>query len=464
MAIREIRDDDAYPIYFFIWLFFRKKIQHILLIKHVYYVIGVNYLHRYVCCAAGMMRITYLHQYFNTPSMPGGTRSYEMARRLVDMGHEVNMVTSWREPDGRKDWFTTDEAGIQVHWLPVQYSNHMTHNQRIASFLKFAWGGARKATSIPADVLFATSTPLTIALPGVYAARRQKVPMVFEVRDLWPEVPIAMGALRNPFIRSAAFKLENFAYKNSSELVALSPAMAAGIASSGIPAKRITMIPNSCDVDVFYPDERLRRNFRTTHGINEDKILFVYTGTFGRVNQVSYLVYLSKALEDDQRFHFLTIGDGVDYSDVHQLANDLGVLNKNMTMLGRIPKAEMTSVLAAADIASSFVAPIPELEGNSANKFFDGLAAGCCFVVNHGGWQADILKETGAGLRLERDVVVAASQLQEIADHPERIVQAKLAARQLAKERFSRDKLAAQLEQVLLRAVANHLNCDNKRK
>jgi hypothetical protein len=86
------------------------------------------------------LKITYLHQYFNIPSMPGGTRSYEMARRLVAMGHEVSMLTSWREPDGRKDWLTTDEAGIQVHWLPVPYSNDMSYNQHIPSFFQFVWG------------------------------------------------------------------------------------------------------------------------------------------------------------------------------------------------------------------------------------------------------------------------------------------------------------------------------------
>ena len=147
------------------------------------------------------MRITYLHQYFNTSSMPGGTRSYEMARRLVAMGHEVNIITSWRTPDNRKDWFVTNESGAQVHWLPVNYSNHMSYNERIKSFIKFAWFAARKAASLPTDVVFATSTPLTIALPGAYAARRLQVPMVFEVRDLWPELPIAIGALKNPVMR-----------------------------------------------------------------------------------------------------------------------------------------------------------------------------------------------------------------------------------------------------------------------
>src|SRR5690606_2268049 len=110
-------------------------------------------------------------QYFNTPRMAGSTRSYEMARRLTEWGHDVHMVTSWREPARTTDWFTTTEAGIQVHWLPVPYSNHMSYAERIRAFSRFAFHAARRALSLPADVVFASSTPLTIALPGVYAAR-----------------------------------------------------------------------------------------------------------------------------------------------------------------------------------------------------------------------------------------------------------------------------------------------------
>jgi UDP-N-acetylglucosamine:LPS N-acetylglucosamine transferase len=132
------------------------------------------------------VRIIYLHQYFTTPEMPGGTRSYEMARRLVASGHEVHMVTTWREPISSVDWFRTEEAGIQVHWLPLPYSNRMRHSQRVGTFFRFAWAAARKAASLSGDLVFATSTPLTIALPGIYASRRGKIPLVFEVRDLCP--------------------------------------------------------------------------------------------------------------------------------------------------------------------------------------------------------------------------------------------------------------------------------------
>jgi glycosyltransferase involved in cell wall biosynthesis len=113
----------------------------------------------------------------------------------------------------------------------------------------------------------------------------------------------------------------------------------------------------------------------------------------------------------------------------------------------------MPAVLAATDVAVSLFLPLAEMESNSANKFFDGLAAGCCLAINYGGWQAELLNETCAGLRLRRDPHAAAGQLRDLADDPDRLMYAKIAARRLAEERFSRDKLAGQLEHVLVRAV-----------
>ena len=156
------------------------------------------------------MRIVYLHQYFNTPRMAGSTRSFEIARRLVAAGHTVEMVTTWREPIATRAWFTSEVAGMRVHWLPVSYSNHMSYRARIAAFMKFAAAAARRAAALDGDVIYATSTPLTIGLPAMYAARRLRVPMVFEVRDLWPELPIAIGALTNPLTCGLARWLERF--------------------------------------------------------------------------------------------------------------------------------------------------------------------------------------------------------------------------------------------------------------
>jgi glycosyltransferase involved in cell wall biosynthesis len=400
------------------------------------------------------MRITYLHQYFNTPDMPGGTRSYEMARRLVAMGHEVNMITSWREPDTRKTWFETDEAGIKVHWLPVPYSNKMSYAQRIRSFFRFAIGAARKAASLPTDVVFATSTPLTIALPGVYATHRQAVPMVFEVRDLWPELPIAIGAIQNPIWIQAARWLERFAYNHAEIIVALSPGMQIGIEKVGISSERITVIPNSCDLDSFSPNREQGLEFRRRFGIPEDRLLITYGGTFGRINGVSYLVRLAYALRSDNRFYFLLVGDGQERDDVERLAQQLGVLNSNLLMLPKVKKTIMFELLAATDIATSLFIPLREMEENSANKFFDGLASGCCMAINYGGWQAELLELAGAGLQLNVDPEKAANELVAFMSDPSRLAIARNNARRLAEEKFSRDQLALELEQVFSKAIA----------
>jgi glycosyltransferase involved in cell wall biosynthesis len=306
------------------------------------------------------VRILYLHQYFNTPNMPGSTRSYEMGRRLVAAGHEVEVVTSWRRPRARKGWVTTEVAGMQVHWLAVPYSNHMSYRQRIAAFLKFAVAAAGRAARIRADVIFASSTPLTIALPAVYAARRQGIPMVLEVRDLWPELPIAVGALKNPVARLAARWLERFAYAHAAGVVALSPGMAAGVALTGYPSARIAIVPNGADLVFFERDIARGREFRHGLGIGDEKIVVGYAGTLGRINGVSYLVQVAAALKQDARFVFVVIGDGQERLEIEAQARKHDVLNRNLLIHGQIAKAAMNAVFSAIDIATSLFLPIKE--------------------------------------------------------------------------------------------------------
>ena len=395
------------------------------------------------------MRVIYLHQFFNTLEMSGSTRSFEIARRMVAAGHGVDIVTSFQEPTSRSGWFTTNEAGINVHWLPVKYSNRMSYPSRVLAFFKFAIRAAARARHIRGDVVFATSTPLTIAIPGAYAARRRRIPMVFEVRDLWPDVPIAIGALKNPLARFAVRALERFSYYNSAAVIALSPGMAQGILRTGYPRERVTIVPNASDLELFERKPSHGREFRARMGIDERKILVGYLGTLGRLNGVSYLVRIAAALKNDRRFVFLTVGDGLECERVTALARAEGVLDRNFLMLSKVAKLEVPALLSAVNVATSLFLPIPQMESNSANKFFDALAAGCCVAINYGGWQAQLLREAGAGIRLDVDPERAASELQALADEPGRIASAGVNARKLAEERFSRDELAAKIIAVL---------------
>ncbi len=403
-----------------------------------------------------MMRIAYLHQYFNTPSMSGGTRSYEMARRLVARGHVVDMITSDQagSPEGAAEWRTTEEAGIRVHWYPVPYSNHLGFRQRIVSFAKFARAAATRAASLDSDVIFATSTPLTIAIPALFAKRRTGKPMVFEVRDLWPDVPIALGAIRNPLAIAAARLLERAAYRNAEHVVALSPDMRDGVLRQAIDPSKVTIIPNSCDNDLFDVPASVGEAFRAQSPAIGSRPLVVYTGTLGVANGVDYLVRLAAAAaEIDPEIRFLIVGSGKEEEKVRSLARELGVLDRTLFMMPPVAKEQMPAVLSAADLAVSLVINLPEMAANSANKVFDALAAGRPVAVNHGGWLGDLIRERGIGLVLTPGEPEASARAVVEALRDARWCRAaRLAARRAARETFDRDRLASRLEAVLCRA------------
>lgn len=403
------------------------------------------------------MRVVYLHQYFSTPSMAGGARSYQMARRLVALGHEVIMVTSDQRPQADSSaWRESREAGIRVVWAAVPYDNKMSYPARIKAFLSFAWRAARKAAELRGDVVFATSTPLTIALPAVYAARRARCPMVFEVRDLWPAVPIAIGALRNPILRAGARWLERFAYRNANEIVALAPGMAEAIVATGYPADRVTVIPNGCDLDVFAGTDS-GRALRARYPWLGERPLLVFAGTFGLVNGMDYLARLAAAIARiDPEVRVVGVGTGREFEATKKLAAQLGVLDRTLFLTGERPKAEVAAWLQAADMTLAlFTGPKIVWRDAVQNKFFDSLAAGKPVANNFDGWQARLALEAGAGLIISpTDHEIAARQVVQALRDRAGLAASSKAASELAHNRFNRDALAADLEAVLERAVA----------
>lgn len=407
------------------------------------------------------MKILYLHQYFAVPEGAGGTRSYEMARRLSAAGHEVTLLTSsaylddaWAPGPG---WHRREIDGVHVEVFRLPYSNRDTFSTRIRRFLAFVWACTQRVRGRRTDVVFATSTPLTIAIPGLLAKRWLRAPLVFEVRDLWPELPIAVGALKNPALIAAARWLERRAYHGSERVVALSPGIADGVAKTGYPRDRIAVIPNACDLDLFQATAEDAAAFRSRFRWLDNRPLVVYAGTLGRINGVAYLAELAAAvrpLAPDVRF--LVLGDGMEREAVEARARAVGVWEETFFMLPPVSKMEMPAVLQAADLAASLFLPLKAMENNSANKFFDALAAGCPPAINYGGWQARLLLEHGAGIVLDAGdrASAAATLTSALRDRNAREAMS-AAARRLARECFDRDKLTGKLETVLREAATN---------
>lgn len=399
------------------------------------------------------MKIVYLHQYFTTPSMSGGTRSYEFAKRLIAAGHDVHMITSDREGSGKA--YESVEDGIRVTWIPVAYSNRMSPAARLRAFATFAVKSAIIAASIKADVIFASSTPLTIAIPAVFAKWRQRKPMVFEVRDPWPDMLIGLGAIRNPIMKFMAHRLERFAYRNSDRIIALSDGMKDVVVATGYQPENVTVIPNASDVDRFDVPAADGRAFRSQFEWLGDRKLVMYAGTLGMANGVTYLVRVAKEmLTIDPEVRFLVIGSGGQEDRVRTLAEETGTLNRNFFMLPPLSKSGIPAAFSATDISLVLLRDVKELWTNSSNKFFDGLASGRPVVVNNVGWQATLLNETGAGFDIDpRDHEAAARKLHEHLTNDAWLRTAGANARELAVNQFHRDTLAQRFESVLAQAA-----------
>jgi glycosyltransferase involved in cell wall biosynthesis len=377
--------------------------------------------------------------------MSGSTRSFEMARRLVEMGHQVEIITSTRGYDISSHDLKTIESGITVNWIRVNYSNQMNFWRRIFAFLKFAFLAFLKARKLKGDIIFASSTPLTISLPGIFAARFNRIPFYFEVRDLWPKIPIAMGYLKNPFLRYLALRLEKFSYKNSTGIVALSDGMKEGIIYAGYPGEKVIVIPNGADLNLFDSKKFNKIHLRKKFGFEENDIIILYPGTFGRVNNLEYLVDLAFKCIEQSDIKFVLIGEGIERDLIINKAISLNLFQRNMFFFDKIPKNEVSSFFSISDIVISTVLPLKELEANSANKFFDALASGTCMVVNHGGWQEYELVKNKCGFRLPRNIDEAFFKLKYYTEDKIKLEYMGQNARILAEKKYSRDILARRL-------------------
>ena len=380
------------------------------------------------------MHILYLHQYFKTPEEGGAIRSYYIGKALAARGHELIMLSSWNGTYTR----TETIAGMQVYYLPVPYSNNMSFWQRSQAFFKFLWLAKQQLDAlIPADLVYATSTPLTIGLLALYAKQRYKIPYLFEVRDLWPEAPIQLGFIRNRLAIHTLRKLEKRLYRQASTLVALSPGIVAGI-QAVCPGTQIKVVPNMADCDFFLPVEKpveLVKQWQL-----EGKFVISYTGAAGLANYLSYLLDAARACEQAQLpVSFLIAAEGSQLSMLKQEAAEL----QHVQFLPYGDKETVRKYLAVSDACYTSFGPQPVLQSCSPNKFFDGLAAGRLSIVNTEGWLKELVEEHGCGFYAPPQVPEEFVQrLLPYLQDPLLLRQAQANARRIAESLFSRERLA----------------------
>jgi glycosyltransferase involved in cell wall biosynthesis len=411
------------------------------------------------------MRILYIHQYFASRQGTTGTRSYEFARYLVGRGHQVTMITSGlaneQFPVCRNEPCCEHQIdGIRVVSVAGGYNDPnlgtaLNGWRRMVKFYEFsqAAGQAGRTLDEP-DVVFATHTPLTAGLAGMALGRYFRVPFVFEVRDLWPEALVNVGALNNPLAIWWLRRMARRIYRAADHIVALSPGMKEGIVRAGVAAEKVTVIPNACDLDLFRPDLD-GSAARQRLGLG-GRFAAIYFGAMGMANGLEYVIEAARLLAQrgNDRIVLVLQGAGGRREELENLARRYGLTNVVFGPL--VSHEEVARVVAGCDVCLTIFRAAQE-QTWSPNKMFDSLAAGKPVLLNVSGWLAETIEQNGCGRYVAPDRPQAlADALEELARDPARCRRMGENARALAERQFDRRRLAAQLEAVLLQAVKRH--------
>lgn len=393
------------------------------------------------------MRLLYIHQHFATPSGSAGIRSYQMARRMIARGHRVTMLCG-RGVEGQSGLSGPFQQGlrrgnvdgIDVVEVDLAYSNRDGFIKRTKTFLSFMIRTSRLVFTEKYDVLFATTTPLTVGIPGILGRWFRRKPFVFEVRDLWPELPRAMGVIRNPLVLGAMGMLEWASYRSAHRLIGLSPGIVEGIAHRGVAPERIASVPNGCDLEIFSADTPSWQ----PEGVRDGDLMAVFAGAHGLANGLDNVLDAAAALVRDGRtdIKIVLIGNGMCKSALMERAEREGL--HNVVFLDPVRKTQLVGLLKRADVGLQVLANIPAFYyGTSPNKFFDYIAVGLPVLNNYPGWLAEEIEGARCGIATAPDDPEAfAAALVAFAEDRDETKRMGARARDLAERRYARDHLA----------------------
>lgn len=398
------------------------------------------------------MKILYIHQYFKTPDEAGGNRSYEFAKYLVGKGHDLIMLAGKNNAKKIIEHKTMD--GIRVIYIKNQYSNYMSFRRRVLSFLSFAfWSSLESLKNKDVDLIFVTSTPLTIAIPGLVINFVRHTPFVFEVRDLWPDVPVKLGIIKNRFVVKFLYWFEKLVYKKATKIVALSPGIRDGIIGKGISPDKVVLIPNASDTHRFIIHQKVEKDLLSKYNITRDSFIVIYTGAIAYANDLKVVVEACKLLQFKLKSNSIVVviaGDGKEKPFLEGLKDRYEL--KNLLFIGEIPKTEVVDLISLSHSGLLVFKSDPIFETNSPNKFFDYIAARKPIISNVGGWTKEIIEKNRLGLVVSAgdSEALAYAMLKMSNISLNEIREMGLRSRKVAEEYFSCTKLAEKLEAVLL--------------
>jgi glycosyltransferase involved in cell wall biosynthesis len=387
------------------------------------------------------MKILVMYQYFGTPKGSWSTRMYELTRRWVKEGHEVTVVTA---PYAKSDITATrfierqKVEGINLIVINSPDSNKDPIFKRVFNSFKFSFVASYFALKEKADVVLASSGPITIGIPAIIARKFSRKKMIFEVRDLWPAGGIEMNIIKKNWQKKAALLFEKMCYNNASLVVAASTGQRDHIIGR-FKNLNTLVIPNASDIDLFGKEQYLKE---VPERFKNSKI-FTHIGSLGFIHNCMLIVKTAEVLNKMKRsdIQIVFIGDGAEKEQLLAYVKENNL--ENIHFLGLKPKQELPAwvQLSRATLFTTLNNPIQNT--SSPNKVFDSFAAGVPVIQTTEGWIKDLVQSHNCGINVIPDNPEAfANAIISLADDKGLAEKLGANAKGLALTEFNRDVLA----------------------
>lgn len=408
------------------------------------------------------MRILYVSQYFPPEMGAPAARVYELSRSWVGMGHEVTVLTGFPHhptgvvPPEYRGEFTRKERvdGIDVLRVPIYASANAGVLKRSFSYFSYALSSMSIGAALTnrPDVLIATSPQMLTALSGAWLSTLKRVPYVFEIRDLWPQSIVAVGAMKQ---ESAAIRilevLERYLYRRADHLVTVTDSFVGELTEKGVPAGKIDVVKNGVDLQLFRPrprDLELRREL----GVPEDAFVSLYVGTHGMAHGLGTILEAARLLRDDPRHRFVLVGEGADKRALKERADALGL--KSILFVDQQKRERIPRFLAAADVALVLLKDKPLFKTVLPSKIFEIMGAGRAIVLGVQGEARAVVEDAGAGVAIAPESATQlAATLRGLIGQRSRLSDMGLAGRTFVEMNYSRSALAQKYLAVLERVI-----------
>lgn len=344
-----------------------------------------------------------------------------------------------------------DVDGIKVIYLKNDYDNSMTAGARMRSFVNFMIKAISRAKKIDdIDLVFATSTPLTVGVVALWLKWTEGWKYVFEVRDLWPEALIQGGLKNKPAIWMLKI-LERKTYKYAEQIIALSPGMKDGVLATGIMDDKCTVIPNMSKPDKFYPHKRSEK-IMEEFSIDPAKFNLIHFGSMGQLNGLEYIIRAAECAQTkgENTLQFLFLGAGSTLPALQEMVREKNL--KNVKFLGNHPMDIVSEIVNCCDASITSFRNLPILATNSPNKLFDSLSAGKVIIVNSNGWTKELVEKYECGFYVDPEKPEElVDRMILIKDNPDMKHKMEENSRKLSIEVFDKNILVRKVSDILER-------------